>query len=66
MPTPAILSVTDAEVVPIVIRPSVELIRLFISFYLVNFCLYIFFQLIKFHRHHHHDILNRIIETTYF
>ena len=42
MPTPVILSVTDAEVVPIIKRPSVELIMLFISLYLVYFCLYLF------------------------
>ena len=37
MPTAVILSVTDAEVVPIVIRPSVEFIMLLISLYLVYF-----------------------------
>ena len=37
LPTAVIHNVTDVKVVPIVIRPSVKLIRLFISWYLLFF-----------------------------
>ena len=42
MPTPVLLNVTDAEVVLIIIRPSVELNMLFISLYLLYFSYIIF------------------------